>query len=122
MFSLRAKTQNVKVWTIDSDTFLQHLRSIGRLDDYKMWHKVQERTMVNKLASNLFNSFRGMNIDGINDWEHERFRNLSLTEPKLFYENRYVAKAPKRVFKPKKMKIYGSNCVSPANQSPQEGT
>jgi len=36
------------------------------------WQKVQEQTLVNKLAVNLFNQFCGMNVDGFNDPEHHR--------------------------------------------------
>ena len=47
---------------------------------------------INTLAKNLFNSFRGMNIDGFNDFDHERFKNLTEKVSTFFQADRYVTK------------------------------
>ena len=49
--------------------------------------------MVNKLATSLFNAFRGMNIDGTHSSYH--FENIGPDDPSnqaILYEARYILK------------------------------
>ena len=93
MYTLRVKTSGVKVWVIDADTFMEHLEANARVESLKLWQKDQEQMLLNKLATNLFNSFRGMNIDGFNDFDHNRFKcSAEKKVSNFFQEGRYVTK------------------------------
>ena len=71
---MRAKTMHVKLWWIDADRFMSHIKSLGgKINILKKWRKENEKRLMNKLARNLFNNLQGMNIDGANDSEHNQY-------------------------------------------------
>lgn len=47
-----------------------HLKSHGKEREFKKWQSKKDQEMINKLASNLFNIVKGMNVDGIEDTLH----------------------------------------------------
>ena len=94
MYTLKVVTSGCQIWVIDSETFKSHIEANARLDLFNAWKKVQEKTMINKLANNLFNAFRGMNIDGFNDFDHERFRCMTEQNFNFFQAGRYVSREP----------------------------
>ena len=67
MYTLRTKTRNVRLWAVDSDKFITHIKSYGRMPAFKLWQKERDSEMINQLARNMYNIVRGSNFDGSND-------------------------------------------------------
>ena len=63
MYTLKSVTRNLVYFEVDAKAFNLHLHSIGKERVFKAWQKRQECLLLNKLAANLFNIYRGINPD-----------------------------------------------------------
>ena len=63
MYTLKSVTRNLVYFEVDAKAFNLHIHSIGKDKVFKAWQKRQERLLLNKLAANLFNIYRGINPD-----------------------------------------------------------
>lgn len=70
MYTLRTASRDVIYYEIDASAFVVHIKSIGNYHNIDRWQKREDQTMINKLASSLYNSFQGMNIDGCSNAMH----------------------------------------------------
>lgn len=70
VFSLRSASKSCSFYEIEARDFVMHLKSHGKEREFKKWQSKKDQEMINKLASNLFNIVKGMNVDGIEDTLH----------------------------------------------------
>jgi len=98
MYTLRTASSNVLLFEVQASDFLMLLEGHGKEREFNRWQKIQDQQNINRLASSVYNTFRGMNIDGKNsDWHMSSFslNPDAVSGYPLLNESRMVVKPPR---------------------------
>ena len=93
MYTLRTASIRCKIFEINASDFICFIKSHGKENQFNKWALEKDQQLINVLASGVFFSFRGMNVDRASDHLHKNFYVSSKSEYNIpiLHNDRYVA-------------------------------